>query len=438
MHRKTKQIWWKNFLIMLVFICAVLLVGCFPTRKKTVLTFGMFAGNQWDAPNDDCYKIIDETINQFEKKYPGVEVNYVSGILKEDYSEWLSQSALRGELPDVFMVLPEDFHTFASVGILKNLDTMIDADTSFHRDSFYPACYEAGQFSDSQYALPYESVPRLMLMNKTLLEKEKIPLPEQDWTWEDFYAICKAVTKDTDHDGKTDQFGVYDYTWLDAVYSNGGEIFDEETQVCKLTDSKVERSILFSREIYRLSGYESSAPEDFDLGKTAFRPMSFTEFRIYKPYPWKINKYFDFQWDCIRLPSGPDGENLSETDTLLMGINAKSSHGILAWNFLKELTYCEQVQQKVFQYSRGVSPLKTVTFSENTRKLMEESIGDTIVEPAFLNEVMEHAAKKENIRDYDTILQYMDGEILKLIVEDEDFDSGMQKLKKTVDKMLRE
>ena len=54
----------------------------------------MFSGNQSDVPNDDCYKIIDETIKEFEKEYPNVKVKYTSGILKEDYSEWLSNQAL--------------------------------------------------------------------------------------------------------------------------------------------------------------------------------------------------------------------------------------------------------------------------------------------------------------------------------------------------------
>ena len=81
-----------------------------PKQGKIILTFGMFSGNQSDVPNDDCYKIIDETIKEFEKEYPNVKVKYTSGILKEDYSEWLSNQALNGALPDVFMVLPEDFH----------------------------------------------------------------------------------------------------------------------------------------------------------------------------------------------------------------------------------------------------------------------------------------------------------------------------------------
>lgn len=115
-------------------------------------------------PNDDCYKIIDETIKEFEKEYPNVKVKYTSGILKEDYSEWLSNQALNGALPDVFMVLPEDFTTFASIGILKNLETMLKADASLKKDAFYQGCYDAGTYKGNQYALPYESVPSLMLV----------------------------------------------------------------------------------------------------------------------------------------------------------------------------------------------------------------------------------------------------------------------------------
>ena len=342
-----------------------------PKQGKIILTFGMFSGNQSDVPNDDCYKIIDETIKEFEKEYPNVKVKYTSGILKEDYSEWLSNQALNGALPDVFMVLPEDFTTFASIGILKNLETMLKADASLKKDAFYQGCYDAGTYKGNQYALPYESVPSLMLVNETLLKKNNISLPDNRWTWNDFYNICKKVTKDTNDDGKTDQFGVYDYSWIDAIYSNGGGIFNGSGTSCNITNPSVEDAILFARNIYQLSGRQSPTSEDFDKGNIAFRPVTFSEFRTYKPYPWRINKYFDFEWACIPLPEGPNGKNLSETETMLMGINARSEYGGLAWNFLKKLTYDEEVQQKIFQYSKGISPLKKVTNSEKTEESSE-------------------------------------------------------------------
>lgn len=73
--------WWKRLvavgLVLSILAIALVIV---PKEKKTVLTFGMFAGNQWDVPDDNCYKIIDETIKEFKKEYPNVEIKYDSGI----------------------------------------------------------------------------------------------------------------------------------------------------------------------------------------------------------------------------------------------------------------------------------------------------------------------------------------------------------------------
>lgn len=278
-----------------------------------------------------------------------------------------------------------------------------------------------------------------MLVNETLLKKNNISLPDNRWTWNDFYNICKKITKDTNDDGKTDQFGVYDYSWIDAIYSNGGGIFNGSGTSCNITNPSVEDAILFARNIYQLSGRQSPTSEDFDKGNIAFRPVTFSEFRTYKPYPWRINKYFDFEWDCIPLPEGPDGKNLSETETMLMGINARSEHGGLAWNFLKKLTYDEEVQQKIFQYSKGISPLKKVTDSEKTEEILKNSIGDdTTVQVSMLNQIMESAARKEKFQQYDTVIDYMDGEILRLFQEEGDFDMNLLHLKKKIDRMLKE
>ena len=437
---KKMTVWWKNLCLLGLFISVIFGISMLlPKQGKTIITFGMFSGNQSDVPNDDCYKIIDETIEEFEQEYPNVEIRYISGILKEDYSEWLSRQSLNGTLPDVFMVLPEDFTTFASVGVLKNLDTMLEADSSFREQDFYQGCYDAGEYQGHQYALPYESVPTLMLVNKTLLKKNNIVLPDNSWTWDDFYDICKKITKDIDGDGKTDQFGVYDYSWMDAIYSNGGGVFDESGTTCNITNPSVENAILFARDIYLLSGIQNPTADDFDKGQIAFRPITFSEFRTYKPYPWKINKYFDFEWDCIPLPDGPDGENMSETETMLMGINAKSEHSAIAWNFLKKLTYDERVQKKIFQYSKGISVLKNVTNSEETEQILKNSVGDdTVVQVSLLDGIMERAAKKEKFQQYDTVVDYMDGEIIKLFLEEGDFDMNLMKLKKKIDKMLKE
>ena len=95
-----------------------------PSRDIT-LTLGLYAGSSWDVPNGESYQVIDQAIKKFEKKYPNVHFEYKSGIIKDDYSSWLANEITKGTTPDVFMVLPDDFNTLSSIGILKNLDRLI-------------------------------------------------------------------------------------------------------------------------------------------------------------------------------------------------------------------------------------------------------------------------------------------------------------------------
>ena len=66
---------------------------------------------------------------------------------------------------------------------------------------FYPAALQAGADKGKQYALPLECVPQMMFINKTLLQKEHIRIPDNDWTWDEFYSLCEQLTRDTDGDG---------------------------------------------------------------------------------------------------------------------------------------------------------------------------------------------------------------------------------------------
>lgn len=88
--------------------------------NKVVIHLGIFVGN-WEVPNGNDYKIIDDAIARFEKLHPNVEIEYESGILKSDYSLWLANKIVNGEEPDVFMIVDEDFNTLSSLGVLKDL-----------------------------------------------------------------------------------------------------------------------------------------------------------------------------------------------------------------------------------------------------------------------------------------------------------------------------
>lgn len=406
--------------------------------KEVVLQFGMFAGSQWNVPNDDYYKIIDETIEEFEKENPNVKVKYTSGILKNDYSEWISEQALRGEIPDVMMVFEEDMPTFSATGLLLKLDGLIKSDSVFHPDAFYENIYQAGEYEESQYALPYESVPTMMFVNQTLLKKEGIKMPESNWTWEEFYRICKKVTKDTDGDGSIDQFGVYDYNWDNSIVTNGCQLFNEKGTECNLTNPSVKDAIEFTKKIYDISGSQQPTSKEFDQGKVAFRPMTFAEYKTYKPYPWRLKKYSNFEWDCKNLPSGPNGVNATDVNNLLMGISKTTKYKKEAWAFLKMLTYNQKTQGKILVDAQGLSALKSVNQSAATKKILQEEVSlDGSVKLEFLDDIMERAYLKPKFKRYHSIVGDMDKGILYLLIMNEDIDDGLLKLKQEIERKLK-
>lgn len=423
---------------VLLAAAALLIISRLPRRSERVLEFAMFNGSNWDVAIQDSYPAIDAAIEKFEAQHPGVRIEYTSGIPKDEYSEWLSQKILRDETPDVMMILDQDFSRLAELGVLAELDEWIAGDADFRADAYYETALDAGRIFGSQYALPIETVPYLMFVNKTLLNEEGIALPEGDYTFSDLYGMCRRVTKDTDGDGRLDQFGIYKYTWTDAAFANGAELFSEDGRTCDFTSREVLEAVRFVKSLNELNNGQKVTQEMFDSGNVAFMPLTFAEYRTYKSYPYKIKKYTSFQWDCIAMPKGPSGDNVSIVDSLNVGISRRSRDKELAWEFLKLLTNDEEIQMKIFEYTPAASVLHAVTESKEAEAVIERNLDDSdkMIDSAFISEVIRDGRSKPKFADYQEAMQLADGEILKLYDTDTDLDNAMRLIQRKVQNFI--
>ena len=432
----------KAFACLAVFGAAVLFCGAAWSgrQKETVLEFGMITGSNWDVANANSFTIIDQAIERFESEHPGVKIHYYSGVRKDDYSEWFSRKLLAGKEPDVFMVLGTDFNQFSSMGVMKNLEPLMKNDPDFEPEKYFSSALRTGQYGDVQYALPYETVPTLMFVNKTLLAKEGIAMPNPDWNWDTMYSICEKTTKDLDGDGVPDQFGCYNFGWQDAVYSNGGEIFAADGKESNFTDEKVVEAIQFVRRLNDLYQGRKVTQEDFNAGNVVFMPLTFAEYRTYKTYPYKIKRYTNFQWDCITMPAGYQGGNLSQVDSLLMGISSHTKHEQLAWEFLKLLTYDESIQTEIFRSSQGASVLKAVTESKEMENIVQEDMEetDTVISGSLLGRIIEDGRIEPQFKRYEQALALADSEIGQILENDETIDSSLKILQRTINSYLQQ
>ncbi|MCL2034825.1 MAG: extracellular solute-binding protein [Oscillospiraceae bacterium] len=420
---------------------AALTAGAITLRelnKPVVLELGMFVGSNWGVANANSYVIIDKAIERFESEHKNVKVLYDSGIQKVDYSEWFARRVLSGNAPDVFMVLSSDFYQFSSMGIMKNLDGLMQSDESFHKDKFFTTALDSGKYGGTQYALPYEIVPTLMFVNKSLLLSNGIQVPSYDWTWNDFYDICSRLTQDSHQNEAANRFGTLNFNWYDVVTTNGAYLFDADGKQANFTDERVAEAIRFSKQIYDLNHGQKVTQEDFDNGNVAFMPLLFAEYRTYKTYPYKIKKYTSFQWDCITMPSGKNGGNTSSVDSLLIGINSRTRHEKLAWEFLKLLTYDEELQTDIFRYSQGASALRSVTNSIQVEKILQEEMeeGERIISHELLSRVIEEGSVTPRFPNYIEAMALAENEVNKIFESNKNIDQTLKYIQRTVSRFL--
>lgn len=423
-----------------IIILAILAWNYRQKNKSVVLEFGMFAESNWDVENANAYVIIDDAIKQFEKEHPGVKVHYETGIRKKDYSEWLDRKILEGKTPDVFMVLSDDFYKYVSLNVIYNLDNQIANDRDFKKEYFFDTALDIGKYHESQYALPYEVVPTLMFVNKTLLEREGITVPNENWTWSTMEQIVDQITKDKDGDGVIDQFGTYNYTWKEAAYSNGAELFDKDGKRAYFSGTKVNEAVKFVKRLNEMNGGREVTQNDFDSGNVAFMPLSFSEYRTYKTYPYKIKKYTSFQWDCTTMPAGPGGHNTSEVDALMMAVGNKSKHKELAWEFLKLLTADSSIQREIFEYSQGASVLKYVTGSRYAESMIRKDmdVNERVIDNRLLSDAIENGRINTRFSKYPEAMALAENEIDDIYKNEKNIDSSLKVFQRSITKFLNQ
>ena len=303
--------------------------------------------------------------------------------------------------------------------------------------------YDAFKYDDKMVATVNGADTFLLFYNQDLFDEAGVPYPTEDWTWDDFMDICRKVTKDTDGDGRIDQFGTYNYTWQDAMYTSGGSAFDNEKQNVDFSNQYVINSLKFMKELLALNQGENVTQEDFDAGKVAFMPLTFAEYRTYKTYPYKIKRYSNFQWDCTTFPGRTKGENISKVDALLIGINHDSTKKDLAWEFLKELVCGYESQLDIFRYSQGVSVLESVTRSEEAASIIQEDMDkeEQVISGELLCDVIEHgtiAPKYYQYETYEQMISLANTEITEIFEKNKNIESSMKIFQREIRKYLNQ
>lgn len=423
MIRRAAALWMVLVLLVCVFAAQA--------EQKTTLRLGIYTGGRWDMPISDSDAFFDLLIDAFEARFEGVQVVYESGVLKKDYSGWLADRIMKDEVPDVFLVLQQDLGYLSRIGVLEDLDAWIGRDADYRAENYFSSALNEGLVNGRRFALAYEVAPMLMLVNKTLLENAGVDYPGDGWSLEDFYEICRQVTRDTDSDGKIDRFGVYDFTWREVMYNKNIRLFNESGTEAYFDQGAMQEVISFMKKLEALNSYQSPTSNDFDGGGVAFRPFLFSAYKAYKPYPYCLKKYSNFEWDCLPMPGSGSRDGVSVLQSALIGMSAFSKEKELAWELIRQILD-EDIQKSLINYSYGIPVLKSILEDP----MVEILQSDEMLNIETIMDVVERAVSESSFSGYSDVMSYADREITDIIDSDEDISYGLLKLNNEINDML--
>lgn len=138
----------------------------------------------------------------FEQTHPGFRVSQTDKSWNM-IREILYASFTTGTGPDVVNTHANYAAEFGEAGHYLAVNQFPDFDSV--RSWYLPEMIAATEYKGKCYGLPSSGIAFVLVCNRDLFEAEGIAAPR---TWSEFRAAAKRLTKDTDGDGKTDQYGL--------------------------------------------------------------------------------------------------------------------------------------------------------------------------------------------------------------------------------------
>lgn len=213
--------------ITLLMVLALLLMGTLiqaHAQDKVTITL-----STWTGVNEAAeLQIILDKINAENTDFEIVHQPFPS-----DYITQVKTQIAGGSTADLYWIGNEDL-ALASEGVFMPLtDCVKDAapQTAGDVNDYYPDIISTAMQDGVLYGLPWIAQPVVVYYNKSLFDAAGIEYPKAGWTWDDFMTTAKALTQDTDSDGKIDQWGFTANGWPPPqmfVWQAGGEVIGDD------------------------------------------------------------------------------------------------------------------------------------------------------------------------------------------------------------------
>ena len=315
--------------VVLILLVCVCLTGC--AKKTAVPSDSLVFMVRATA---DQLKVWQETVDLFTE-----QTKIKVALQNEPYDSYFSklQTMIAGGTPpDVVFMESTRFPEFVTKNTLLDLTPYLQKEKELSGSDFYPQAWQAYRYQGQQYGLPNDIAVLALAYNQNLFEIDFLKPPTPSWTWDDYLKAAQTLTKDTNGNGRIDQWGTSLCPWWQVfVWQNGGELVDDVNQPTRSTLSapEAQEALQFLADLSLKYKVAPSASLTESMG----RCEGFTGGKIAMIYAgrWdcpQLNKMRDGRWETAPLPKGKLQANLGLGSGYCITSGCKRPDD--AWQFL--------------------------------------------------------------------------------------------------------
>lgn len=339
-------------------------VGAAPAKQAVELRL-TFWGDLADMPTWNW------GLNEFKKQHGDIGIKWENTPWTEYWTK-LQTEVAGGTTPDVVGMVSMYSQQYIRQGTLLGLKSFIEREPDVKVDDFWPTIMPAYRWKDETYAFPYDLSTILLMYNKKLFDEAGVKYPTGDWTWDEFLDAAKKLTKDTNGDGKPDQFGWtlpnFDWTIDVPLSTNKARFIQEDGQACLLGTPEAIETIQWLADLRNVHHVVPTPGEagDVPLFETGKAAMTWGNPEAVQTFVTRIGPPRDnpnFQWDVALFPKKQVNGNSVQGGSFAIGKSTKNVEQ--AWTFVKFYTSAPILKEMVGVPSRGIPG--------------RASIGDTLV-----------------------------------------------------------
>lgn len=170
--------------------------------------------------------LTNACLAEFQRRNPSIGVLYEPNPGRQ-YEEKILTALAADSPPDVFLLDSKLIPTFTDRHVLQDLTPYVSR-LGIDTAQWFPNVLAIGRRGGALYAFPKGFTPLMLYYNRRVFRTAGVGLPGPGWTWDDFLAAAKALTRDEDGDGTPEVYGTsftnYYYYWIPWVWSAGGDV----------------------------------------------------------------------------------------------------------------------------------------------------------------------------------------------------------------------